>query len=65
MVRPAGFTDTTIYILKKLLPTDAGRQASVIEGYTTDWDWAERWRTRETPSHPRFVVPVNKMEGAP
>jgi len=65
MEQPAEFPETTIYLLQKILPTPSGRQAQVIVGYTTDWDWAEKWRIRESPPHPRFVVPVKKMEGAP
>ena len=65
MARPQEFPESTIYLLQKLLPAPTGRQTQIIVGYTTDWDWAEKWRSREPPSHPRFVVPVKKMEGAP
>ena len=58
-------SDTTIYVLQKMLPTGSGRLATVIVGYTVDEGWAEKWRSRETPSHPRFVIPVSKIEGAP
>jgi len=65
MTQSAKFPEETIYLLQKLLPAPSGRLTQIIVGYTRDWDWAERWRNRETPAHPRGVIPVTKMEGAP
>jgi len=65
MKRPEGFDDATIYLLQKLLPGRDGRTVDVIEGYTRDWEWAEKWRNAASPYHPRSVIPIRRFPGAP
>lgn len=65
MAKPKDFDEEVIFVLQKILPGADGRNVEVIEGYTADWNWAEQWRERATPYHPRSIIPVRRMKGSP